>query len=296
MPISTALLHAFYGVALEGGFTKAALAMGVSQSTLSLQVKALEEGYGVQLFERRGRKITLTQFGKDLLPITRQLFESLDQAEGLLAGAGDLKGGYLHLGATGPYQIVSLITAFNGRFPDPGLSLLIRNGDKLLEALKERRIDIAVHSNPPRRQGLGILPIRIDPVAVCVAPGHRFDGHSSISLGKLAGEPLILPGKGSHTRGLIDRAFDKAGIAPNLVMEIDDWESAREMIVSGLGIGMMSTSDTGPDTRTVKIPLIEPELEIPKYLVFYPERRHLKTVRAFLDLAGKTLGESWYTI
>lgn len=296
MPISTAHLRAFYGVAMEGGFTKAARVMNVSQSTLSLHVKALEEDYGIQVFDRRGRTISLTQFGKDLLPIAARLFESFDDAEDLLAGAGDLKGGYLLLGATGPHQITPLIAAFNERYPEPGISLNIRNGEKLLEALKERRIDIAVHSNPPREQGFAIIPIRIDPVVVCVAPGHRFDGRESVKLSELKGETLILREKGTYTREITEKAFKKTKFTPKHVMDIDDWDSIRELVASGVGIGIMSALDAGPGARIVKVPLVNPELEIPEYLIFYPEQRRLKTVRAFLDVAREILGEDWYTI
>jgi len=296
MAISVAHLRAFHGVAMEGGFSKAARALNISQSTLSLHVSALEEGYGVQLFERRGRTVTLTKFGEDLLPITGQLFESLEQVEDLLTGAMDLKGGYLLLGATGPHQILPFMSAFKKLYPGPRLSLHIDNSDKLLDSLKERRIDVAVHSAPPRGQGFGVIPLSIDPVVVCLAPDHPLARRKSIKLKELAGEPLILRETETYTRTLIDSAFAKAKIQPADILETDNWESVRELVIAGLGISLMSNTDVGPDERIVRLPLMEPALEITEYLVFDPERRRLKTVRAFLDLVEKMTGEPWYKL
>ena len=76
MPISVIHLRAFHGVAREGGYTKAARTLNVSQPTLSLQIKALEEGYGVNLFERQGRGVRLTAFGKKPRPRSQGLIRA----------------------------------------------------------------------------------------------------------------------------------------------------------------------------------------------------------------------------
>ncbi|NQU56370.1 MAG: LysR family transcriptional regulator [Rhodospirillales bacterium] len=296
MTISVAHLRAFHGVALEGGFSKAARAMSISQSTLSLHVSALEEGYGVQLFERRGRKVTLTKFGLDLLPITGKLFENLEQVEELLTGAMDLKSGYLSLGATGPHQIIPYMTAFKQLYPGPRLSLHLNNGEAILASLKERHIDVAVHSAPPRGQGLGVIPLSIDLVVLCVAPDHHLAGKKSVKLNELIDETLIVREKETYTRALIDGAFEKAGLHPDDILETDNWESVRELVIAGLGVSLMSAADAGPGDRIVRVPLKEPALEITEYLIFDSERRRLKIVRAFLDLVEKLTGEPWYKL
>jgi len=296
MAISVAHLRAFHGVAMEGGFSKAARALSISQSTLSLHVSALEEGYGVQLFERRGRKVTLTNFDEDLLPITGRLFECMDEAEDLLTGSIDLKGGYLLLGATGPHQIVRFITAFKQQFPGPKLSLSIGNGDNLLNALKERHIDVAVHSSPPRGSGFGVVPLSIDPVVACFGLDHPLAKKKSVTLKELAGETLIVREKGTYTRDLIENALAKAGLPFDDILETDEWDSVRELVGAGLGVSLMSLPDSGRDNQIARKPLKEPALEITEYLIFDPERRRVKTVRAFLDLAEKITGEQWYKL
>jgi len=109
MAISVAHLRTFHGVALEGGFSKAARALSISQSTLSIHVSALEEGFGV----------TLTKFALDVLPITSRLFECMDEAEDLLTGTIDLEGGYLLFRSHRSASDCSLYDSLQGTVPRP---------------------------------------------------------------------------------------------------------------------------------------------------------------------------------
>lgn len=280
-------LRTFHAVAREGGFSKAARIVGVSQPTLSIQVQALEEGYGVALFDRRGRGVRLTEFGTELLAITSQLFACADEAEELMSGGRELQTGHLKLGATGPHQIVPIMAAFSKRYPGLQVSLLVRNGSQLLQALRDRRIDITVHSDPPDDPALGSIPLRIDPIVVCVAPDHSWANRKSVTLRDLKEEVLILRERGTVTRTVIDKAFAKSRLklSPERIMEITDWESVRELVAAGLGVSPMSLPDAGESKRIVRVPLQKPELEIAEFLVFHEERRRLRIVRAFLDVA-----------
>ena len=94
-----AQLRAFHAVASEGSFTRAAVALHVTQPTLSGQVKALEESFGVRLFDRRGRKVMPTELGRELLDLTRRLFGLEAEAEHLLSAARGLSKGHLRIGA-----------------------------------------------------------------------------------------------------------------------------------------------------------------------------------------------------
>ena len=97
-----AQLRSFYAVAREGGFTSAARAFNLTQPTISGQVKALEETYGVRLFERRGRRVETTPLGEELLDLARRIFDLEDQARDMLAVARDLGHGSLRVGADEP--------------------------------------------------------------------------------------------------------------------------------------------------------------------------------------------------
>src|SRR5437660_1390161 len=100
-----ARLRSFHAVACEAGFTRAAARLGVSQPTLSAQVKALEEEFGVALFARRGRGVEATELGRALLDVTRRLFAVEEEAGELLSRARGLATGELRIGADSPYHV-----------------------------------------------------------------------------------------------------------------------------------------------------------------------------------------------
>ena len=110
-------LRAFHLVAEAGGFTKAAQAAGLSQPTLSVQVRALEHAHGIRLFDRRGRQISLTPLGQNLHAITTRLFAAEDDANALLAGARTLARGRLRLAADSATHVMPLLARLKQRHP-----------------------------------------------------------------------------------------------------------------------------------------------------------------------------------
>src|SRR5690625_4403689 len=96
-------LRSFHGVAVTGSFTAAAELLNISQPTVTVQVRALEESYGVELFHRRGREISLTPLGKQLHTLSKQIFSLESEARELLIDSGKLQVGHFRIGAVGPF-------------------------------------------------------------------------------------------------------------------------------------------------------------------------------------------------
>src|SRR6266436_3433442 len=142
-----AQLRAFHAVANAGGFTRAAAALHVTQPTLSGQVKALEESYGVRLFDRRGRKVAPTELGRELLDLTRRLFELESEVEHMLSAARGLTKGHLRIGADAPYHVTGALAAFTRRHPAIRLSLAVGNSAALARDLLDHKIEVAVLAN-----------------------------------------------------------------------------------------------------------------------------------------------------
>lgn len=92
----------------EGGFTRAAHRLGISQPAVTVQVRAIERAHGLRLFHRRGGSVELTDFGRELLSRTRRVFALLDEVDDLLHSAGALMRGQLELGADGPFAVMGL--------------------------------------------------------------------------------------------------------------------------------------------------------------------------------------------
>ncbi|MFQ5784434.1 MAG: LysR substrate-binding domain-containing protein [Alphaproteobacteria bacterium] len=279
-----AQLRAFHAVATEGSFTKAARALGVSQPAVTIQVKALEEAYGVSLLDRRGHRVSLTDLGGGLVAITRRIFGLEQEAEELLAAARELRSGHLKVGADGPYFVMGLLAAFIGRYPGIRVSVAMGNSRAVLQDLLDYRTDVAVlaHSGDDRR--FHAIPYSRQPVVMFVPRDHEWAGRDSIRLGELDGRSMVLREVGSETRQVFEAALDAVGVKPQVVMEIGSREALREAVAAGLGIGVVSRAELGGDDRLRPIEVADVALETCEYVVCLRERRNLRTVQAFLDL------------
>lgn len=282
-----AQLRAFYAVAREGGFTKAARALNVTQPTVSGQVKALEEDYGVRLFERRGRRVETTPLGRELLETARRMFDLEEEAHEVLAAARELKRGHLRVGADGPYHVIPALAAFNQRYPGLDVSLKMGNSDEVLRDLLNYASDVAVLANVAEDSRLLAIPLRRDSLVIFVARTHPLARRSTVRLKELDGEAMVLREVGSATRRIFEEALAESGIQPRAVMEMDGRESVREAVAAGLGLGVVSEAEFTPDRRLKALRIGGARLTMTEYVVCLSERRKLKAVDAFVDLAGE---------
>ena len=282
--MNAAQLRAFHAVATAGGFTRAAARLGVTQPTLSGQVKALEDTYGVELVERRGRQLVLTETGAALLDLTRRIFGLTEEAEQLLSAARGLERGHLRLGADAPYHVLPALAAFTRRYPKLRLSLTVGNSETLIRDLFDHRIDVAVVANLAPDARLHALPVRRDRLVLFVPKGHPWARRRQVTPAELAGERLVLREPGSSTRRVFETAMARAGIALEEVIEINSREAVREAVAAGLGIGVVSESEFGNDPRLVKVRLAEADLGATEYVTSLAERKELRLIRAFLEL------------
>jgi LysR family transcriptional regulator, low CO2-responsive transcriptional regulator len=283
--MSHADLRAFHAVASHGSFTRAAESLAVTQPTLSAQVKALEERYGVALLDRRGRSVAATGLGEQLLEITRRLFLLEAEADELLSRARDLTAGHLRVAAGGPYYAVPLLAAFRDRYPGVHISLAIGNSSEVLEALLHDRADVAVMSDLESDPRLEAMPYSEHRLVVFVPRVHPWSKRRGIRLRELEGQPMVLREPGSMTRRLFEQAIAKAKVTPRVVMEIESREAVSEAVAAGLGIGVVSEAEFGHDERLAAVQVTDVAMLTREYVVCLKERRPLRIVSAFLEQA-----------
>jgi DNA-binding transcriptional LysR family regulator len=152
-------LRSFHAVATAGGFNAAAAAFNISQPTLSAQVGALEDEYGLELFVKKGRRRELSDSGRQLLAITTRLFAEEDEAVAFLEQSRELKHGKLSIGAVGPYHVTEMLAAFNRTYPGIDLAVKLGNSTDVLGDLLDYKSDVAVLALSMRM--LGCSPFRI---------------------------------------------------------------------------------------------------------------------------------------
>jgi aminoethylphosphonate catabolism LysR family transcriptional regulator len=288
MALNHSSLRAFHAVASHGSFSRAAEALHVTQPTLSGQVRELERRFAVRLFERTGRGVVPTELGRALHDRTRRLFALENEAEQLLSAANRLVHGDLKVGADAPYHVIPLLAAFNRAYPGVALSLSFGNTEQLLRGLIEQRYDVAILPNVRGDTRLYAVPLKPDRLVAFVARGHPWSGRRSIRLRELDGQRLVLRERGSTTRAIFERAASKAGLALADVLEIGSREGVREAVAAGLGVGIVSESERGNDTRLHFLPVRDARLRNVEHVACLDNSRDKAAVRAFFDILRKT--------
>ena len=285
-------LRAFHAAAQRGSFTLAAKALGVGQPTVTIQVRSLEQEFGVELFARRGRRIELTDTGRGLLDITQRMFADEKEAADYLNQTRGLATGHLRVGAVGPYHVTDMLAAFNARHPGLYVSVAVGNSRDTVRDLLDYRTDVAVlaHVDPDPR--LVAIPYRRHRVVVVCPISHPFAGRRFIRVREMEGQRLIVREPGSTTRRAFEQAMQQADVRPRVVMEIGSRESIREAVAKGIGLGVVSEAEFVPDPRIRPVPVADAEIYTYAHVVYLEERRNARLVRAFLDVLGGLLPEA----
>ncbi len=281
-------LKAFHAVAQENSFTKAAAALQVSQPTLSGHVKSLENGYGVTLFQRGGRRVELTEFGKSLFDITQRYFVSELEALQLLSTAKGLLRGRLRIGADSPYYVIPLIASFSRLFPSVHRSIFFGNSQEVLDNLFARKSDIGILPEIEPDDRLHIIPYRHDRLVVFTHRGHAWSRRKSIRLHEVEDQTLIMRETGSSTRAVFEKVLVASNVRPKNILEMGSREAVRESVAAGLGVGIVCDSEFGHDTRLHKLPVRDARLSIVEYITCLRESRNGAVVTAFFEIVRET--------
>lgn len=284
---SHAQLRAFHAVAVARSFTEAAQALGVSQPAVSMQVRSLEEAYGVELLARGRGGVDTTELGKALLDATRPMFSLEAEAAELLQRATALLRGRLRVGADGPFLIVPVLAAFRREHPDVALSLSLGNSSEVLRDLLDGRTDVAAFSDRLEDPRLFAVPAAKSAQVVIVARSHPWAERRGVRLRDLHGAPMVMREEGSVTRRAIEAALRRAGVKPDVVMELGSREAVHEAVAAGIGAGVVIEAERGHDARLTALPLIDATIEHVEYVACLEERRRLRAVRAFFDLVPR---------
>ncbi len=280
-----AQLKAFHGVATWGGFSRAAEKMAISQPALSDHVRKLEETYGVQLFHRGTRTITLTDLGRQLFALTERLTETETEARDLLERARNVEEGNITIGADAAIHALPLIRAFRERHPAVRFSVVSGNSVSLIEQLEGFDIDFAIVADVPKSESFSSRLLRQDRMVAFVQADHSWAQRHHVTLQDLADAPLVMRETGSVTRQLIEDRFSELGLSARDVTVIEGREAAREAVAQGLGVGIVSLGEFTQDHRLSRIEIDGWDAVMREWLVCLKSRQGLHLLQSMLRVA-----------
>lgn len=200
-------LKYFVKVAELLNFSEAAKALFITQSTLSQQIKQLENELGAVLFERSSHKVTLTEAGRAVLPDARHALASAQLCSERINDLSHLAAGTLNMGVTYSFSpiLTETISAFMKMYPQVKLNVFYEPMNELMELLKERQIDFALAFRPNRAvEGVESHILFQSYLAAIVGEHHPLASRSRLSPDELAGYDMALPAKGLQARNALD--------------------------------------------------------------------------------------------
>lgn len=289
MSVSHAQLKAFHAVAVHGSFTRAAERLFLSQPAISDQVRKLEERFGVQLFHRNKRSVRLTDLGERLLSVTQRLFVVQAEAHELLQDSRALLTGSLVLAVDAPVHVLPQIARFCERYPGITVKIETGNTDESLARLFNYQADLALLGRDINDERLLSVPLRSDPMLAFVARTHPWAGRSSICLADLDDTPLVLREVGSVTRQTLEEEMSRAGLRIRAAIQVEGREAAREAVVVGIGVGVVSAAEFGSDSRVCALPITDCNRRLTETLVCLREQGSRRVVATFLDIVREDL-------
>jgi len=242
MNVTFRQLRLLEAVARNASYTRAAEEMNLTQPAVSTQIRQLEEEVGLPLFEQMGKKIYLTEAGKEVVAFSRTIAEQFRDIESVLDDMKGVKRGVLSLTvtSTGKYFAPYLLAAFIKHHPGTRVHLEVTNREDLVEQLQENSPDMVIMGTPPDNMELTAQAFMQNPLVITARPDHPLAQINRIPLDRLAEENFILREPGSGTRNAVERFFKERGVKLNTTMEMSRNEAIKHAVMAGLGLGIVS--------------------------------------------------------
>jgi DNA-binding transcriptional LysR family regulator len=236
-------LQVLEAIARHNSFTRAAEDLNLTQPTVSQQMKQLTKLIGLPLVEQLGKRLYLTEAGKEVLMASQEITDRLNQLESSLNELKGLEKGHLSLATTttAKYFVPRLLGAFHHQHPAIELSLNITNQEQVLERLSRNEDDLYFTGRPPQDLDIELRPVLPNPLVVVAASNHPLAQEKKvISLKRIAEEPMIMREVGSGTRAIVEQFFAENRLDLNVIMEMSSNEAIKQGIFGGLGISVLS--------------------------------------------------------
>ena len=254
-------LQVFDKVASHLNYSRAAEELYLSQPAVSMQIKQLEEHIGLPLFEQMGKKIFLTEAGRELFHYARQIAGQLAEMEAVFDEMKGLGRGKLTLSVvnTANYFTPQLLAKFCKRHPNINVILQVANRDAVLKQLDDNSTDLAIMGRPP--EGLDIVAESFldNPLVVIAEPDHPLAQLKKIQFSQLAEETFLSREKGSGTRSAMERVFSRHGIQPRISMEMETNEAIKQAVQAGMGLGILSLHSIELELETGRLAILDVE-------------------------------------
>jgi DNA-binding transcriptional LysR family regulator len=250
-------LQAFVEVADRASFSDAAQALYLTQPAVSKRVAQLESELGTRLFDRIGRRVSLTATGAALLPRARRLINDARDLKRLISDLSGEVRGRLVMGTShhiGLHRLPAPLKRFTEYFPQVELDIRFMDSEAACRAVETGDLELAIVTLPPDQPpNLRLETIWHDPLAFMVGLEHPLAGRDTVDLPELAAYPAVLPGGTTYTRGILERALREAALGLHVAMATNYLETLRMLVATGLGWSLLPATLRDGEVHVLRV-------------------------------------------
>lgn len=246
----------FLAVVKHLNFTRAGEEIHLSQPSVSVRIRGLEEELGVKLFDQVGKKVVLLEAGRVLLPYARRAVMALDDARRAIVELQGLVRGALSIGASttpGMYLVPRIITEFSRFYPNIAIRLGIKNTGQVEEDIVGNEFDLGFVGGHLISEEIETIPWRTDELVLVVPPDNPLTRRRQIQLSDLAKQRFICREPGSASRAVVERYMADWDFPFDATLELGNPEAVKQAVMAGLGIAFLSKFAMATELRAKRL-------------------------------------------
>jgi DNA-binding transcriptional LysR family regulator len=293
-------LNVFVEAAQAENFSVAARRLYLSQPAVSLHVRNLEQQFGIELFQRNGRNITLSEPGKILLPLAQQILRNAKRIEEVMAGLHGKVIGRLSIACSttvGKYVLPRLVAGFRTRYPDVAVEINVMSRRAAVEWLLEGRAEIAVVSTRLNHHDLEFTAFLTDEVVLIAPPDHLWAAGRVVTPQELRAIPFIMRESAAGTYEVLAEGLAAHGLSIEelqVVLTLANAEAIEMSVEAGIGVAFVSRLAAARGLalgKAVEVPVAGMKLSRTIYMVRHQRHASTPLQQAFWDFAFDPVNE-----
>ncbi len=264
MALTSSRIRAINAVFEAGSFSAAAKKVGISQPAIAQQVRDVEAGFGVTLFDRRGNGLVATALCRQLYGVTQRMQATEVRALAILTQHSELKGGELRIGLGNAMPGMALISDFQNLYSKIGISVEMGSWASIIDAVVDQRVDLGVLPRIPDDGRFRREVCLHQCVVAIVNASHPLANARRVTCQELMSHPLVFRTQRSSTQRVVDDAFRKAGLEPKPAIVLDTRDGVFEAVINDLGVGFTWEHGSSRSDGFIK-------LRVPDMAAMHPE-------------------------
>ena len=292
-------LQIFRTLSDELSFTRTAEKVHTVQSNVTAQIKALEEELGTPLFDRLGRRVTLTDAGRNFLPFASQALAAMEHGQRALKNGAE-PSGPLRIGSPESvlsYRLPEVLHAFRRHFPHVELIFSpYYTSTTLAPGLEAGKLDMAIYMTDSKfSANIKSIRLRTEQVFLLAEPSHPLASRPAVKPSDLAGQNLLLTETGCSYREKLDRTLAMANIRPANVTEFYSVEAIRQCVSLGMGLGLLPAIVVARELRQHHLKALNwagPSLDIATHILWHKDKWISPAMAAFMKMVKDKLQET----